>query len=49
MDDIELRLHLPQRDQGKHWLGVLVRAQVSIGPQLIGRLEQTTREVLKID
>ena len=27
VDRIELGLHLPQRDERQHWLGVLVRAE----------------------
>jgi hypothetical protein len=33
----------------EHRLGVLVRPQVGVGPQLVGGLEQTAREVLDID
>jgi hypothetical protein len=39
VNHIELRLHLTQRDQGEDWLGVLIRPESRVGPQLVGCLE----------
>jgi hypothetical protein len=49
MDDVELRLHLPQGDQGQDRLSILVGPKVRVGPKLVGRLEKAARKVLKID
>ena len=40
VDRLELGLHLPQRDERQHGLGVLVRTKGAVGPQLIGGGEQ---------
>ncbi|MNY78040.1 hypothetical protein D3C86_2181300 [compost metagenome] len=48
IDEVELGLHLPQSDQGQNRLGVLVRAQIGVGPQLVRRLEKTACEILQV-
>lgn len=49
IDNIEPRLHLAQSNQRQHWLRILIWPELSIGPELIRRGEQTPRKVLKID
>jgi hypothetical protein len=49
MDEVELRLHLPEGDQSQDRLSVLVGPKVRVGPELVGRLEKAARKVLKID
>ena len=48
MDLLELRLHLAERDEGQHRLGVLVGTKGAVRPQLIGGSEQPPRDVLQI-
>ena len=44
MDRLELGLHLPQRDERQHRLGVLVRTERAVGPELVGGGKQSPRK-----
>lgn len=45
---LELRLHLAQCDQRQHRLGILVRPQGRVGPELVRGLEQPLAQVIEV-
>lgn len=46
VNGLELGLHLPQRDERQHWLGVLIGTEIAVGPQLVSGRKQRPRKVL---
>jgi short subunit dehydrogenase-like uncharacterized protein len=45
VDLLEARLHLAQRDQRQDRLGILIRPECAVGPELVRRLEEALGEV----
>lgn len=52
MHALELGFHLPQRDQGQHWLGVLIRTEIAVGIQELTddkSLDKAERKRLQVE
>ena len=48
VDEVELRFHLPKRDERQHRLGILIGTERGIRPELIGCLKEPRRQFLEI-